>query len=135
MNSMNEPVLTLKIRLLESYEIASEKKKVCQILFDGHADGRYFQGDILPGAVDTQMIEPDGSGILNARYTLKGKDAAGENCLLFIENTANLGESDTRPEIVTDSRQLAWMNDAQFSGFMKVEGDSLLIEIRRDNTL
>lgn len=133
MNSMNEPVLILKIRLLDSYAIVSEKKKVCQILFDGHADGKYFQGDILPGAVDTQMIEPDGSGVLNARYTLKGKDAAGENCLLFIENTANLGESITRPKIVTDSMQLAWMNDAHFSGFMKVDGTSLTIEIRKEN--
>ncbi len=133
MNSMNEPVLILKIRLLDSYAIVSEKKKVCQILFDGYADGKYFQGDILPGAVDTQMIEPDGSGVLNARYTLKGKDAAGENCLLFIENTANLGESITRPKIVTDSMQLAWMNDAHFSGFMKVDGTSLTIEIRKEN--
>lgn len=129
---MNEPVLTLKIQLLESYYIASEKKRVCQILFNGHAEGEYFQGDILPGAVDTQMIEPDGSGILNARYTLKGKDASGENCLLFIENTADLGESVTRPKIVTDSRQLAWMNDSRFSGLMNVDGDSLTIEIRKE---
>lgn len=129
---MNEPVLTLKIQLLESYYIVSEKKRVCQILFNGHAEGEYFQGDILPGAVDTQMIEPDGSGILNARYTLKGKDASGENCLLFIENTADLGESVTRPKIVTDSRQLAWMNDSRFSGLMNVDGDSLTIEIRKE---
>jgi hypothetical protein len=78
------------------------------------------------------MIEPDGSGILNARYTLKGKDASGENCLLFIENTADLGESVTRPKIVTDSRQLAWMNDSRFSGLMNVDGDSLTIEIRKE---
>ena len=129
---MNEPVLTLKIQLLESYYIVSEKKRVCQILFNGHAEGEYFQGDILPGAVDTQMIEPNGSGILNARYTLKGKDASGENCLLFIENTADLGESVTRPKIVTDSRQLAWMNDSRFSGLMNVDGDSLTIEIRKE---
>lgn len=129
---MNEPVLTLKIQLLESYYIASEKKRVCQILFNGHAEGEYFQGDILPGAVDTQMIEPDGSGILNARYTLKGKDASGESCLLFIENTADLGESVIRPKIVTDSRQLAWMNDSRFSGLMNVDGDSLTIEIRKE---
>ena len=92
MNSMNEPVLIQKIRLLDSYAIVSEKKKVCQILFDGHADGKYFQGDILPGAVDTQMIEP-----------VDGGKGAGGSVVQFFHRLADRFRSDP---VLADSFQM-----------------------------
>ena len=80
-------VVSLTIRLQESYEITSDHLKICQILFSGTADGDYFHGEILPGAVDTQRIYPDGSGELSARYTLlhcRGKIPRGTDALYIL---------------------------------------------------
>jgi hypothetical protein len=122
-------VLCLRIRLQDSYEICSEHLKVCQILFSGTADGDYFHGQILPGAVDTQRIYPDGSGTLSARYTICGEDYKGNRCLLFIENEAVLGTNETRPQIVTDSSALKWLTDADLCGYLRMEEENLIIDI------
>lgn len=122
-------VVSLTIRLQESYEITSDQLKICQILFSGTADGDYFHGEILPGAVDTQRIYPDGSGELSARYTLQGEDSQGNRCFLYIENEAALGSNETRPYIVTDSPVLKWLADADLCGRIQMEEDALVIEI------
>lgn len=72
-------IMTLHIHLHETVEVTSDQVKVVQISFTGTAEGEYFQGEILPGAVDTQTVYPDGTGRLSARYTLRGTDAASSN--------------------------------------------------------
>ena len=122
-------VVSLTIRLQESYEITSDHLKICQILFSGTADGDYFHGEILPGAVDTQRIYPDGSGELSARYTLQGEDSQGNRCFVYIENEAVPGSNETRPNIVTDSPVLKWLADADLCGRMQPAKDALVIVI------
>ena len=124
-----EKVLCLRICLQESYEIASEQLRICQILFSGTADGDYFHGEIMPGAVDTQKIYPDGSGELSARYTLRGEDSQGNRCLLYIENSAALGSSEIRPHIVTDSPVLKWLTSANLCGYLHMDQETLIIDI------
>ncbi len=93
------------------------------------AEGPYFQGMILPGGVDTQKIYPDGSGVLNARYMLEGKDSEGKECRIFIDNTAELGSNETVPRIVTDSAILQKFAEKELAGEMEMKEDRLIIEI------
>ena len=129
MSAEMKKVLSLRIRLQESYEIASEHVKIVQILFTGTAGGDYFHGQILPGAVDTQRISPDGNGELNARYTLRGEDSQGNQCFVYIDNRAELGSDVTCPIIVTDSPALKWLMDEKLCGKMYFDGDILIIDI------
>lgn len=111
-------IMTLTINCTTSYEISSRDKTIRTVLFDGYARGDYFNGTIMPGAVDTQECFPDGSGTLSARYILKGTDFEGKECSVFIENAAALGSVDTSPVIVTDSDALSWLNHADLTGKM-----------------
>ena len=91
--------------------------KVVMISFTGNVTGKYFTGDVLPGGIDTQLIEKHGDKhTLSARYMLEGKDHTGENCKIFIENNGYaVKESSnvlfrTYPKIITDSKALNFLN-------------------------
>ena len=122
-------LLTLHIQLLDTVEVASDRVRMVQISFTGTAEGPYFQGEILPGAVDTQTVRPDGTGNLSARYTLRGTDAEGKACMLYIENEAELGSEETRPTIVTDSPALAFLMEAGLTGRLHVTEEEVTIRI------
>ena len=122
-------ILTLQIRLLDTYEVASERVKIVQIPFEGTAEGDCFQGDILPGAVDTQTVYPDGTGRLSARYTLRGTDSEGKTCMVYIDNTAELGSEETHPSVVTDSSALSFLMESELTGRLKVTEDGIVITI------
>lgn len=122
-------ILRLHINLTEINEVVSDDIIAKMLLFDGTCEGDYFNGSILNGGVDTQMIKKDGSGTLSARYMLKGMDCKGNPCQIFIENNAVLGESETLPKIITDSKELKWMETADLSGRIMDENGQLLILI------
>lgn len=98
-------------------------------MLEGNAEGDFFHGKILPGAVDTQTILSNNSGELNARYTLRGKDFQGEDCLIYIENKAILNRTQTVPRIITDSTALKWLMHTKLLGEMRMNGDILTIEV------
>lgn len=58
----------------------------------------HFEGTILPGAIDTQIIGSDGKlHTLSARYMVKGTDHTGEPCTIYIENNGLIhGEGASR---------------------------------------
>lgn len=116
MNQDNKLLLKLKINLKNTYEIKAKDKTIVQILFDGDASGDYFKGTILPGAVDTQTIYPDGTGELSARYTIDGIDREGQKCKLYISNVAKMGDNKTTPKITTNSQALSFFNNAAMYG-------------------
>ena len=122
-------ILTLKIRLLDTHEVASDRVKIVQIPFEGTAEGEYFRGDILPGAVDTQTVYPDGTGRLSARYTLSGIDPEGMPCKLYIDNTAELGSEETHPTVVTDSPALSFLMESELTGRLQIKEDGIVITI------
>lgn len=124
-----KPILILNITILNTWEVRTKEIKIVQILFEGTAEGPYFQGMILPGGVDTQKIYPDGSGVLNARYMLEGKDSEGRECRIFIDNTAELGSNETVPRIVTDSAILQKFAEKELTGEMEMKEGHLIIEI------
>ena len=129
MSNNDKLILRLKINLHESIKIESADKTIVQILFAGEASGDYFNGVIMPGAVDTQEIYPDGSGRLSARYSIDGVDCAGQSCKLYIDNTAKINDSRTFPKIVTDSVALSYLNTAELRGEIIWEDGQMYINI------
>ncbi|KNY27813.1 DUF3237 family protein [Pseudobacteroides cellulosolvens] len=86
---------------------------VVMIPFTGEVTGKYFEGNVLSGGVDTQIIGKDGNrNTLSARYMLEGKDYTGEPCKIYIENNGNIYEKRnnvlfrTCPKIITNSKVL-----------------------------
>jgi hypothetical protein len=93
----------------------------------GRFTGEKLSGDVLPGGADWQLVRPDGTALLEARYTLRTKDGA----LVYVRNRGvRSGPSDvlarlargeavdpasyyfrTHPEFETGAPQYAWLND------------------------
>ena len=48
----------------------------------GSFKGKKLSGEVLPGGVDWQLIRPDSSAILHAKYVLRTND----NDLIYVEN-------------------------------------------------
>ena len=128
----NALIFKLKINLNDSIKVESQDKTIVQILFDGDASGEYFNGRIMPGGVDTQEIYPDGSGSLSARYCIAGIDCEGQECKIYISNTAKLNDSRTVPTIVTDSKALDFLNNAKLRGEIVWISGQMYINIYAD---
>lgn len=100
------------------------------VLFGGYCDEKLFQGKILDGGVDTQII--DGSTTLSARYMLQGRDESGAECKIFIENNAVFHQEEdiaTTPYIITDSENLKWLERARLQGELRHDENGLVIAI------
>ena len=100
-------------------EVKGRHASACMILFHGRMDSDFFHGEILPGGVDTQ-IEHDGeSKKLSARYIIKGIDAGGNECSIFVENNGTVerdNEIVTKPVFITDSALLKWLEENEYIG-------------------
>lgn len=97
---------------------------VVMIPFEATVSGKYFNGTVLPGGVDTQVIGPGGKPhTLSARYMAKGTDYTGEECFVYIENNGvshfspeNGFYMKTHPKFVTNSKALSFLNTDIFVG-------------------
>lgn len=124
-------ILRLHIHILEENKFDSENHTINMVMFDGTCEGKYFNGEILQGGVDTQIYEKSGEGILSARYMLSGTDNEGKTCHLFIDNTGKTGKTETQttPKIYTDSECLQWLETAKLHGRVYMENEELVISI------
>ncbi len=116
-------VLTVDVNITGFEEVKGKKGEACMILFDGTAEGSGFKGIIGPSGADTQKQDYGKERFLSARYILKGTDAEGKECRIFIENNGSFeadGEITTHPIIYTNSENLAWLETAEIFG--KIEG-------------
>lgn len=83
--------------------------------FGGSVSGKYFNGKILPGGIDTQ-ISASGETLLSARYMLEGTDIDGRRCKMYIENNGLINPTEggplfrTNPKIMTDSPALSFLH-------------------------
>lgn len=113
-----EEVLTVHVKIGKVISMDSDiGDSVVMIQFEGAAEGKYFEGKVLPGGVDTQIIGKFGDRhTLSARYMLEGKDYTGTSCKIFIENNGNAVKKfkdaafKTYPKIITDSKALEFLN-------------------------
>lgn len=124
-------ILTLIIFISNIFQVENDSVLVNMVSFSGYAECEYFKGNILPGAVDTQTVLPDGSTHLSARYMLKGIDQNKDSCRIYINNevTSDTPKGYTRPTIVTDSRLLSSLITGKLVGKMDTTGGSFKIRI------
>ena len=123
MNREREEIIRIHVVTAKALHLNNEHgDSVVMIPFTGHATGTYFEGKVLDGGVDTQIIERNGRHRLSARYMLRGTDHAGQECELYIENNGEIDPAltdvlfRTSPRIVTNSRALAFLNDSALIG-------------------
>jgi hypothetical protein len=86
--------------------------EIIMIPFGGTAAGEIFNGNVLPGGVDTQTVDQNGVRHMSARYMLEGVDNTGVPCRIYIDNNGWFsGEMampfKTIPTFFTNSKALA----------------------------
>lgn len=114
-----EEIFTVHVKIEKTIELQnSDGDSVVMISFTGQVTGQYFQGEVLEGGVDTQVIGKDGERhTLSARYMLLGKDHTGEVCQIYIENNGNVHKKlkdplfRTYPKLITNSKALSFLNE------------------------
>lgn len=129
-----EAILEIHIDIAErGLKMQTELGEVSMIPFAGTADGRIFKGIVEPWGVDTQIVDQTGMRHLSARYVLTGKDEAGQDCHIYIENNGTMKNEmsmqfSTVPTFLTDSKLLApILHSRRFIGTGTVEEDGLWI--------
>ncbi len=101
-----ELLMEIDIRITGSQFVAGHTRDICMIEFGGTASGPYFNGEVIGTGVDTQKIEKTKEMLLSARYMLEGKDSAGNDCRIFIENNGSDFDN-CKPTVYTSSPLLA----------------------------
>lgn len=106
-----------------SVELEGEIGRVKMIPFKGRVTGPIFTGVVEPCGVDTQITNQNEVRHMSARYMLTGKDKAGEDCHIYIENNGWFTDGarpkpfKTVPTFITDSKVLApFLHRNQFIG-------------------
>jgi hypothetical protein len=119
-----EEVLTVHVVIEKTINLQNnDGESVVMISFTGHATGKYFEGTVLDGGIDTQIIGQFGDRhSLSARYMLQGTDYTGQACEIYIENNGNINHElkgvlfRTSPKIITNSKALSSWNGGIFVG-------------------
>lgn len=123
-----ELLMEIEIRIKGSQFVAGHTRDVCMIEFGGTATGSYFNGEVIGTGVDTQKIEKSKEMVLSARYMLEGKDSAGNNCRIFIENNGS-DFSNCKPTVYTDSSLLADWETSDLTAKVIPNDNGVLIQI------
>ena len=117
-------------------EFESEIGHVKMIPFNGTVQSEIFNGIVEPCGVDTQVVNAAGVRHMSARYMLTGKDSAGADAHIYVENNGWFDDSvpsaggsfRTVPTFYTDSPALApYLHSARFTGEGSMEPDGLHI--------
>ena len=116
-----ELVLTIDVKTTGYELVGGHNATIVMIPFVGSAHSDYFNGDIVGTGYDTQTII-DGVTHFSARYMIRGTDANGQACTLFIENNGT-DLAKCVPTIYTDSALLEdWETSDMRSVVTVVEG-------------
>ena len=110
----------------------------------GRFEGERLSGDVLPGGADWQIVCPDGTALLEARYTVRTDDGA----LIYVRNKAiRHGPRDvlermatepvhpstyyfrTSPTFETGDSRYAWLNKVQAIAKGAVEPSRVVYEV------
>lgn len=114
-----EKVFTVHVAIEKTVSLQNKNgDSVVMITFAGDVTGKYFNGIVLDGGVDTQIIGKFGDRhSLSARYMLQGTDYTGKTCEIYIENKGNMQQQKTNnrlfrtsPRIITNSEALDFLN-------------------------
>ncbi len=116
-------------------QMKGENAEVVMIPFKGSVDSELFTGIVEPCGVDTQVVNAARVRHMSARYMLTGKDSAGRDAHIYIENNGWFDERHgpsmpfhTVPTFYTDSAVLApYLHATRFEGEGSMEPDGLHI--------
>ena len=136
---MSEPIMKFEIEVDVQgiTELRSAYGAVSVIPFTGRVRSALFTGEIRPGGVDVQQENPAGLRQMCARYVFQGKDYAGQECFLFVQNVGYLTGGETPgsvlpacPSFLTDSEVLgAYLSQPRFRSELHAKAGSLAIWI------
>ncbi len=132
-----KPVMDLKIEFNGSVlNLKGEVAEVVMIPLKGRVKSDIFNGIIEPCGVDTQVVNAARVRHMSARYMLTGKDSAGADAHIYVENNGWFDDSvpsaggsfRTVPTFYTDSPALApYLHTTRFTGEGSMEPDGLHI--------
>lgn len=116
--------VTVDIDPTQISQLKGPAGEVIMIPFTGTVKGEIFNGRVLPGGVDTQIVNQNGVRHMSARYMLEGVDKAGQTCRIYIDNNGWFPSEMTMPfktipTFFTDSKALA---DYLHSNKFRTEG-------------
>lgn len=130
------PILDIKIDFNGTpAHMKGRNGEVVMIPFAGSVSGDIFTGVVEPCGVDTQVVNAAGVRHMSARYMLTGKDSAGKDAHIYVENNGWFENTEkmampfrTVPTFFTDSEVLApYLHCNQFIGEGVNEEDGLHI--------
>ena len=121
-------VMEISVALTDCFRVCGQTATASLVLFGGSVSGDFFNGTILPGGVDTQIMK-DGKTALSARYIAEGTDTEGVPTRIFIENNSADDGGETVPHILTDNPALSWLETAHLRGRIKPSDAGVIIEI------
>ena len=98
--------------------------------FTGFADGRWFRGEVQPGAADVQRWRGGEIERLCADYWLEGEDFTGAKCRVHIVNVDE-GKG-WKPTVTTDSAALSFLNGADCFTVMEMRLVGPIVHIFAD---
>ncbi|MFZ5780815.1 MAG: DUF3237 domain-containing protein [Pseudomonadota bacterium] len=128
--------------VLDLGRTARGHRRIIDIL-GGEVQGPRLQGEILPGGADWQVVRPDGTIEVVARYTIRSRSGA----LVYVQNeglrvatpdvVARLGRGEavppasyyfrTAPRFETAEPSLQWLERATFVGVAGRDADRIVI--------
>lgn len=108
--------------------------EVVMIPFTGTVQGELLSGRVLPGGVDTQVVNQNGVRHMSARYIVEGTDKDGDTLRIYIENNGWFETQSmpfkTIPTFITDSKKhAAYLHRNCFRGEGHFEAGNLVIKM------
>jgi hypothetical protein len=114
--------------------LQGENGEVLMVPFKGSVKSDLFNGIVEPCGVDTQIVNAANVRHMSARYMLTGKDSAGQDAHIYVENNGWFDDLTktmpfhTVPTFYTDSKALApYLHCNRFVGEGVDEADGLHI--------
>ena len=130
-----KPVMDIKIEANgPAIHLQGENGEVLMVPFKGSIKSDLFNGIVEPCGVDTQIVNAANVRHMSARYMLTGKDSAGQDAHIYVENNGWFDDLTktmpfhTVPTFYTDSKALApYLHCNRFVGEGVDETDGLHI--------
>ena len=130
-----KPIMDIKIEANgPAIHLQSENGEVLMVPFKGSIKSDLFNGIVEPCGVDTQIVNAANVRHMSARYMLTGKDSAGQDAHIYVENNGWFDDLTktmpfhTVPTFYTDSKALApYLHCNRFVGEGVDEADGLHI--------
>ena len=134
--------VTLMSLELTDTKLQSVDGNTCHVdmqYFTGTATGAYFNGTVMSESANCIKKYKNGDTKTSARYILQGTDSKGQQCRIFVEENSIFSYNDrtiTRPTIITNSEELAWLHTADIRCKVTKNGNKSKVDFiwNRGNT-